>query len=450
MRISTKRVRFLEEIGMMGRYFFSGGVFPVVGDNGEPREITVKSRTLLVNTELCPTPETENSTVLHECSHAFLDDRFFTLQALSGSPYPVCAGRSLSWHCLKPNGPLEWMELHASKLPAYIFMEETRTYNAIEELHDDSGWDRSPANVMSIVEKLAAKFGVSKAMAKYRMIEVGFPEAEGVYCFENDKRIPDYGCSGNWKEGTTYSISFGESSLLLDRSPKFRSALQSGRYTYIEGHYCLKSSKYVGRDFNGKRRLTDYARSHIDECCIAFTVSGRYADVEYIEGCAARKTPAADRYTLRHDMSAEPGSEEFDRQCEAFIADARRWDDLMRNLSDDFAEAVVQVVRAKDMSMDDLADEIGVSRPAIYKWLDQKRISLRHVVAICVALTLRADIGLALVGKAGYSFRKTDEDMLLHAMVFHPDIFTITSANALLEKKKLPKLANGKGGTEQE
>ena len=342
------------------------------------------------------------------------------------------------------------MELHASKLPAYILMEETRTYNAIEELYDDSGWDRSPANVMSIVEKLAAKFGVSKAMAKYRMIEVGFPEAEGVYCFENDKRIPDYGCSGNWKEGTTYSISFGESSLLLDRSPKFRSALQSGRYTYIEGHYCLKSSKYVGRDFNGKRRLTDYARSHIDECCIAFTVSGIYADVEYIEGCAARKTPAADRYTLRHDMSAEPGSEEFDRQCEAFIADARRWDDLMRNLSDDFAEAVVQVVRAKDMSMDDLADEIGVSRPAIYKWLDQKRISLRHVVAICVALTLRADIGLALVGKAGYTFRKTDEDMLLHAMVFHPDIFTITSANALLEKKKLPKLANGKGGTEQE
>lgn len=92
MRISTKRVRFLEEIGMMGRYFFSGGVFPVVGDNGEPREITVKPRTLLVNTELCPTPETENSTVLHECSHAFLDDRFFTLQALSGSPIPSARG----------------------------------------------------------------------------------------------------------------------------------------------------------------------------------------------------------------------------------------------------------------------------------------------------------------------------------------------------------------------
>lgn len=112
------------------------------------------------------------------------------------------------------------MELHASKLPAYILMEETRTYNAIEELYDDSGWDRSPANVMSIVEKLAAKFGVSKAMSKYRMIEVGFPEAEGVYCFENDKRIPDHGCSGNWKEGTTYSISFGESSLCSSIAPQ--------------------------------------------------------------------------------------------------------------------------------------------------------------------------------------------------------------------------------------
>ena len=149
-------------------------------------------------------------------------------------------------------------------------------------------------------------------------------------------------------------------------------------------------------------------------------------------------------------MSAEPGSEEFDRQCEAFIADARRWDELLRNLPDEFPAAITMILDAKNMSMEELADEIGVSRPAIYKWLDQKRISLRHVVAICVALTLRADIGLALVGKAGYSFRKTDEDMLLHAMVFHPDIFTITSANALLEKKKLPKLANGKGGTEQE
>ena len=450
MRISTKRVRFPEEINMMGRYFFSGGVFSVIGENGEPGEITVKPRTLLVNTELCPTPETENSTVLHECSHAFLDDRFFMLQALSGRPYPVCAGRSPSGYCVKPNGRLEWMELHASKLPAYILMEETRTYNAIEELYDDSGWDRSPANVMSIVEKLAARFGVSKAMAKYRMIEVGFPEAEGVYCFENDKRIPDHGCSENWKEGTTYTISFGESSLLLDRSPKFRSALQSGHYTYVEAHYCLNSGKYIRKDINGKRRLTDYARNHIDECCISFTVSGRYTNVEYIEGCAARKPPATDRYMLRHDMSAEPGTGEFDRQCEAFIADMKRWDELLRNLPDEFPDAVVRVVKAKNMSMEDLADEIGVSRPVIYKWLGQKRVSLRHVVGICVALSLRADIGVALVEKAGYTFRKTDEDMLLRGMVFHSDIVTIASANALLEKKKLPRLVNGKGGTEPE
>ena len=102
------------------------------------------------------------------------------------------------------------------------------------------------------------------------------------------------------------------------------------------------------------------------------------------------------------------------------------------------------------MSMEDLADEIGVSRPVIYKWLGQKRVSLRHVVGICVALSLRADIGVALVEKAGYTFRKTDEDMLLRGMVFHSDIVTIASANALLEKKKLPRLVNGKGGTEPE
>lgn len=95
--------------------------------------------------------------------------------------------------------------------------------------------------------------------------------------------------------------------------------------------------------------------------------------------------------------------------------------------------------------MEELADEIGVSRPAIYKWLYQKRISLRHVVAICVALDLRADIGEALVMRAGYSFRKTKEDTLLRSVIFHADVFTIPSTNALMKKVGLPKLANGRG-----
>lgn len=206
--------------------------------------------------------------------------------------------------------PIEWVELQAEKLPAYILMPEYTARNYIDELYDYSRWDRSPENVMRVVEQLAEKFGVSKSMAKYRMIELGFPEAEGVYCFVDKKRTPDHGCSGAWRQGTTYTISRREAARLISDSRKFHAALQNGQYAYVEGHYCLDSEIYIRKSRYGGRRLTKYARSHIDECCISFSVSGRYAKAEYSRGYAAKKTGVTDKYQSRHSFDAEPESKE--------------------------------------------------------------------------------------------------------------------------------------------
>lgn len=43
---------------------------------------------------------------------------------------------------------------------------------------------------MRVVAQLAEKVGVSKSMAKYRMIELGFQEAECIYCFVDKKKLP--------------------------------------------------------------------------------------------------------------------------------------------------------------------------------------------------------------------------------------------------------------------
>lgn len=328
-------------------------------------------------------------------------------------------------------------------------MEANNTRRVLEELYDDSHWDKSPTNVMSVVEKLAEKFGVSKSMAKYRMIEVGFPEAEGVYCFTESRRIPDHGCSDNWKNETTYTISIGDAAMLIAESAAFRSTLMSGFYTYLEGHYCMDKSKYVWKDRYGNRRLTDYARTHIDECCIAFTVSGRYANVEYIEECAAKKTPAANKLLPRYDFKSEPDSEEFDKESSIFIKDAQVWDELLKSLPNSFPDAVGALLAAKEMTMEQLALEIGVSRSAVYKWLDQERVSLRHVVAICIALDLRADICEALVGLSGSTFRNTLEHILLRGFLYHTDAITVAVANAIMDKRGLPKLTNGRNETDR-
>lgn len=229
MGLRTRTVRFPKGSDMQGLIFFSESRYPVRDENGNLSEIAVDPMTILVNRDLCCTPEIENSTIVHECAHAYLDRRFFLLQSLSGNGAAACMGKSAApKRYAKINNPIEWAELQAEKLPAYILMPEYTARNYIEELYDYLRWDKDPENVMRVIEQLAEKFGVSKSMAKYRMIELGFPEAEGVYCFVDKKRTPDHGCSGEWSHGTTYTISRKEAAKLISDSPEFHAALRNG------------------------------------------------------------------------------------------------------------------------------------------------------------------------------------------------------------------------------
>jgi hypothetical protein len=115
--------------------------------------------TVLINTDLCPTREIKNSTLIHECCHVYLDLLFFKLQMLSGKPFTSFTSRKVS----KPrfqydNSPIDWMELQAEKLPAFVLMEEYNTVMEIERQLAECGGVRSPENISQIIGHLAAKF----------------------------------------------------------------------------------------------------------------------------------------------------------------------------------------------------------------------------------------------------------------------------------------------------
>ena len=434
MRLIVKHARLPKGSDTRGLIFFSRTKVTVLNDDNSNRVMEVLPMTILLNTDLCPTAEIKNSTVVHECVHAYLDFRFFMLQSLSGKPYEASMGRSVSpKRFVQNNSPISWMELVAEKLPAYILMEETNTKRVIEDLYDSSRWDKAPENVMRIVENLAEKFRVSKAMAKYRMIELGFPEAKGVYCFVGGNRIPDHACAEEWDAGVTYSISRREAAQLIGTSRQFAAALRSSAYSYVEGHYCLNDSKYIYTGFGGYKRLTEYARKHIDECCIAFRVAGRYSRAAYSGKFAARKTEVKDKYQSRHAFDSEPKSKDRVMQNDRFSCDAEIWSKLKKDLPDDFGEAVQFILDAKGITQSELAMRIGVSRFALSKWWTGPK-TLKHVVAICIALDIRADVGEELVRKAGLAFRNNGEHNLLHAMLFETKDLTVERANEILKQ----------------
>ena len=444
MQLEVRRVRFEQGSDIQGRIYFDWTWVELRDKSGRIRKEKIPPMTILINTDLCPTPEIENSTVIHECCHVFLDLPFFKLQMLSGKPFTSYTSRKRKKKGFtRDNGPIDWMELQAEKLPAYVLMEESNTKKEIERLLKMRGGARSPENIFWIICQLASTFKVSRSMAKYRMIELGYPEAEGVYAYIDNVRIPDYGCSGLWERGITYAISLADAGALLRESREFSCALQGGRYVYIEGHFCLNEEAYVQRSYRQIQRLTAYARRHIEECCIAFTVQGRYANTAYEDAQAARKKEVKDKYQSRHGFGAEPESKERLKENKTFAEDSQIWMKLRMRMPEGIGAAIQLILDEKGITQMELAMRMGVSRAAWRKWCAET-MSLRHIVAICIALDVRADIGMELVRLAGHSFLNNKEHNILLAMMYETKDLTVARANEILRQEKLAPLTEGR------
>ena len=197
--------------------------------------------------------------------------------------------------------------------------------------------------------------------------------------------------------------------------------------------------------YNGNKRLTEYARRHVDECCISFRVGGRYSDTEYTDGQAARKKEVYHKYQSRHVFNAEPDSKERLLENTRFTNDAVVWRQLKQNIPDNFRDAVQKIIDLKGITQNELAMRMGVSRAAPRKWCVGK-LSLRHITALCIAMDVRADIGEELIRLAGLSFQNNLEQNLLHSMLFETKDLTVSRANEILRQNNLPPLTNGEDG----
>lgn len=358
---------FFDDPLVMGQIYYAAADVQLIDYYGNPYTLSVKPGTILVNERTCRTVAARNSTIAHECSHMYLDRWFFMLQLMTGSPYAAYTSRrKVRPVAIKRNNAIDWMELQCEKLPAYLLMEKESTIAFIEAELDKyraqmlercvgctAGKNINPAMEQEadlsteiyrrVINSLSEHYQVSNAMAKYRMIELGYFAAEGINCYLDGMSIPDHGCYGKWPEGVTFSISAKDAVALMDQSPFFREQVLSGKYRYVEAHFCLNDARYLEKDSRGWINLTPYARSHINECCLAFTVGGRYKTSVFRYGATARsKTQeVTDKYLTRYDLSAAPEDKEiYAEQNRAFAEDSFLWGELAYSLPDGFGPAV--------------------------------------------------------------------------------------------------------------
>ena len=442
MNLDVRDVHFADP-ATLGQIYYNFGDAELLDSTGRKYTEQISPGTILISMDNCQSPSLRNSTVVHECCHMYLDQTFFLLQMMTGNPYSYYTNRRKeNRRSYRKNGPVGWMELQCEKLPAYLLMESQSTKELVEAELQRHQCVRSPEVMRGIIDMVSVRNKVSRSMAKYRLIELGYYEAEGIRCFVDGRSIPDHGCSGSWPEGVTYTISAYQATELADEDPEFLHLISGGRYRYVEGHFCLNQEAYVKETWTGIPYLTSYARTHIDECCLGFAAHGRYRSTDFRQGRVARtKTrPVTGQYRPGYTLAAEPGTELYVKENETFRHDSYLWGELFYALPSDFHEAVNEILLKKGITQEALAERLGVERRTLTKYLSQDSPTLAHVVGICVALQLPFFISEKLIELSGNAFQRKPLHHQYREFLFQAEKLTVSRCEDILAEHGWPPL----------
>lgn len=445
MGLRIENVRFVDKT-IMGQIYYDYGEIDLVDDKGTVYRKRMSPGTILISRDNCSSEATRNSTIVHECCHMYLDRWFFLLQMMAGRSYQAFSSRRKEHrHGILHGTAIEWMEKQCEKLSAFLLMERDDTVCLVDKTIAEHGGVRSPECIRNMIELLTERNGVSFSMAKCRMIELGYYEAEGIREYVNGQVVPDHGCAGSWPEKATFTISTQDAAKLACVDSAFESALRSGRYRYVEGHFCINDERYCYIDEFKRIRLTYYARNHIDECCLAFKVNGCRMKGEFQKSAVFRKKGETGQYPSGYTLAAEPGTESYEKENSRLISDSRMWMDIYKELEDEFGKSIKHILKRKHLTQETLAGMMGVSPKALYNYLNSDRPSLPHIVGICVAMSLPYFISMELIENAGHALRKSDIDFLYRQFLLESDQISIDRCEDILQQQGYPPLFRGEG-----
>ena len=346
------------EDGVMGEYFFSFGTAKVYApETDSVKDEYINPGTVLLNIKACDSRGKINSTATHEGTHHRLCYYFFMLQMAHGRQYTsyLCKrketqnGRTVKW------SPIDIMELQANKLPSYILIQEKPGRAKAEELIRSYGGKLSLDNIIRLVNDMAEYFGVTKTVARSRLYEFGYREVGGISQYIKGSRVPSYLSTLGRNE--TYTIDESETITEYLNNPKFRKMLNTGKFEYVEGHYCLRDSRYISFDHLGYKHLTSYAREHMDECCLVFEIKYENIISSFVGGVLHKDGVSRKVITYTNKNGGSLITNEGlkkRREIEKYLAVARL-------IQKDFNQMTKELMKSKGYTIDRLSAETGLS-----------------------------------------------------------------------------------------
>lgn len=391
--------------------FFGPGEVLTAADSEEklePIPVKVNGNTIVLNTRK---PGQERDAIFHECFHYVEHRLFFQLQQLHNTDISYMA----KWKPVElkkdERSPIEWIEWQAHIGSQCLQMPKRLLRKRIsDELSDMQKLDRHIGfKLQAAGRKLAKEFNVYNYQLRNRMIHVGFPAAKGALNFVEDDYITPFAfelgeCHGN----QTFVISPKEVADEYVRNEVFRKLIDTGRYIYADGHVCLNEPQYVVRQ-GDKLRLTEWANSHVDQCCLRFVRNYiRDKHTHYVFG----QLNSDEEYNGRSlALSLQSSAEDALKQ-------AQEMSQVLLNLPGSFSGTLVAHMKRVGITRERLAEEAMMSGTMIKRMRTSERdLTLDQVIAVCIGLHIPPEYSFDLIEKAGFRLRNTPEHLIYKSIL---------------------------------
>ena len=423
---------------IQGKYFFDRGAERIVDpETGIAERKEVKPGSIVLSSRLCPQEPGYRSAAAHEAAHAVLGRYFYCLQRLQhGSFLPyVCkrtgkAGRKRE----DALSPFERIEIQANTLPRYLLIPEEEGREHAGRLLAYYGGIRDLRNMGRLVRDMAQQFGTTKAMAKSRLAEFGYPEVRGILQSENGRLLPSYLSRLSGRE--TYVAEEADVIREMIRNPDLRAILASGEYLYVpeSGCCCRNGLKYLFRDLGGKLHLTRYAREHMDECCLVFEQVPAGDRRAFPEGVALKSNgPAKGKKTVCYvgkdgGTAVTEAGRELRKKVEEEIREYTRF-------CKTFDQMTLELMASRHMGVSELVEKTGLSERTVLNMRSRRSGGFRYreVAAVCIALHLPPAVSREYIESNSASFDGTDVDLcLVRYMVNNHYLESVPAVNRML------------------
>lgn len=358
---------------------------------------------------------TVNFTIAHECFHWYRHQPYHALMKMLGANDELgkiiqCsigsnAKDSEKWKAV------DWMEWQANGVAPHILMPTNTAKIKISELvekyhiHFD-GTDGY--QIEEMISELADFYGLSKQAVKMRIREMGYAKIDGAFTYVNGQYVTPFSFDASaLSDNQSFTISSADLFKAYCLNKDFRKAIDTGRFVYIEGHVCLDNEKYIVRS-DGQIKLTQYALSHIDECCFVFDKGYSYES----------KYQGQKYYTqMMYKTPEQPNAQEYSFELNAHnkillsqIQGASKSANAMRLYPGAFSETLVQLMKERKLSNKKLADASLVGERTIQRLRNDEEYptTVQTVLGLCYGLKLSVPEAEMLVGKTDFNIKPTN------------------------------------------